>query len=63
MTLEQRPQGSKRVDSVDIGGKGILDKEKDKCKFPEMSGWSTAKDEVTEDEAREVMGTRLCRAF
>lgn len=45
MTLEQRPQGNKGVNSVDIGGKGILDREKGKCKIPETwlehsKGWS-----------------------
>lgn len=64
VTLEQRPQGSKGVNSINIRAKGILARrEKGKCKIPEKLGWSTAKDGVIEDEVREVMGTGLCRAF
>lgn len=43
--MEQRPQGSKGVNSVNIRTKGILARrEKGKCKIPETLGWSTAKD-------------------
>lgn len=45
VTLEQRPQGSKGVNSINIRTKGIpARREKGKCKIPGPLGRSSAKD-------------------